>query len=138
MTIRDEQNNISCEVVFHPDGVGYLKSWFVSSPSPSDTFRGDIIKDGNKVDQIDGSWIGEIRSNGVVLYDVRQKLDASTVPAENPIPSDSRFREDLKALSEGKFDLAQAKKVELEELQRSDRALRRQGYEQRESASSDL
>jgi hypothetical protein len=109
----------------------------VSSTTPSDTFRGIILQNGLKVDEIEGSWINEIRSNGKVLYDVRKQQNLLAEYAESPLPSDSRFRPDLDALAHGDFGLAQAKKMELEELQRKDRLLRKQGYEQREESYKD-
>ena len=40
------------------------------------------------------------------------------MPVDNPLPSDARFRSDLRTLKEGKLEEAQVKKIELEEIQR--------------------
>ncbi|CEP02333.1 unnamed protein product (mitochondrion) [Plasmodiophora brassicae] len=131
MQVADRRNELDCKIVFNPDGVSYLKSFFVSSSSPSDIFRGDIMRKGSRVAQVEGSWLNEVKSNGTVLYDARVKSNVFAQAVADPLPSDSRFRADLVALAEGNFDLAQTKKVELEDAQRADRALRKQGYEQR-------
>jgi len=49
------------------------------------------------------------------------------VPVEYPLPSDSRFREDLVALRGGDVGAAQAQKEALEQRQRQDKALREVG-----------
>ncbi len=45
-------------------------------------------------------------------------------PVQSPLPSDSRFRQDLKALAAGDAEAAQAAKEAMEHLQRRDRKLR--------------
>jgi hypothetical protein len=52
-------------------------------------------------------------------------------PIPDPLPSDSRFREDLVALQSGDIDLANDAKIKLENKQRRDAKLRKEGYEKR-------
>jgi hypothetical protein len=134
MVFEDEKNHLRCEIVFNPDAQGYFKSLFFKQKTPSDFLRGEVVKVIEGADKmvlcaIEGSWLTNldiVYANGSKerLWDAKNSEDAVPTPVKDPLPSDCRFREDLKALAAENFDDAQKWKVILEEKQRGERKLR--------------
>jgi hypothetical protein len=145
MTFVDEKNNLSCDLVLNPDGLGFFKGLFSKAKSPSDTVRGQILlrpadateKDkGTVLGEITGSWLGYLDIDGVRYWDIRDTpLASQPIPTAEPLMSDSRFRDDLRYLLEGNTELAQEYKTMLEEAQRYDRKLRTKVAELRKKKS---
>ena len=109
------------------------RSFFVSSATPSDVFRGEIQHQGKVVSRVEGSWIRNVCFDGEELFDISSAEPAATLGVDDSVrlPSDCTVREDLIALSSGDYGIAQEAKVKLEVLQRADRAQRKEGAEAR-------
>eukprot|EP00762_Andalucia_godoyi_P003665 ANDGO_00721.mRNA.1 Oxysterol-binding protein 9 len=130
----DPKNHLYCELTFNPDAQGYFKSLFFKQKTPTDSFKGDIYKqiDGAEkmvICSVEGSWLTHldvIYSNNSKerIWDAKTDKESMPTSVANPLPSDCRFREDMKALKEQNFDEAQKWKVVLEEKQRLERKLR--------------
>ncbi|KAJ0400970.1 hypothetical protein P43SY_008773 [Pythium insidiosum] len=99
------------------------------SKSQADDIKGQIISTArgaakHPVSILSGSWLSHLQFDGKVYWHVESEPAFAHVPVSDPLPSDSRFREDLVALKKGDIALAQVEKLRLEELQRTDRKIR--------------
>lgn len=86
--------------------------------SPKAFYSKDMIS------YIEGNWIDYVMIDGDNYWEIGQATKTPLAPIENPLPSDSRYREDLLALINSTEDEAQKEKERLEEIQRRDRKLR--------------
>ncbi|KAL6050876.1 Oxysterol-binding protein 4 [Balamuthia mandrillaris] len=147
---RDEKNDLSCDVFINPKEGGFLSGWF-SKKTPADYFKGEIrrgaleddssedVKSGKKkrtestvICTIEGSWVSCIEFDGERYWDFKQNLPKHVPkPVDDPLPSDSRFREDLCFLAAGDLQQSGLAKTRLEEKQRYEARLRREGAELR-------
>eukprot|EP01098_Paradermamoeba_levis_P006838 TRINITY_DN2846_c0_g1_i1.p1 TRINITY_DN2846_c0_g1~~TRINITY_DN2846_c0_g1_i1.p1 ORF type:complete len:369 (-),score=119.45 TRINITY_DN2846_c0_g1_i1:98-1204(-) len=147
VSFKDEKNNLLAEVTISPPGSsGFISRLCGYSDKPlSDYMLGDIYKiskgDDDGQDQIHkasfckitGSWLGCILFDDVSYWDFRDNLKLhTTIPKENPLPSDARFREDLIHLAKGDEKGAQEMKTKLENKQRRDAKLRKEKGKERE------
>jgi len=94
-----------------------------------DYLYGHIEKDGVKVVEIIGNYMGYLDFDGVRYWDIRDKEDLHFPPRwedsdPNSLLSDAKRRTDRIFLEEKPIEEAQAEKERLEELQRHDRKLR--------------
>ena len=136
---KDEKNNLACELQFNPDAQGFLKSMFSRSKAPAaDTVRGDVFSfdpaaKPNKKGKLEptavhctaeGSWISSLKFGDETVWDINVTETFKSVPVDDPLPSDSRFREDLIALKEGDLDRAQELKELIESTRRYEARLR--------------
>jgi hypothetical protein len=104
-----------------------------------DQFIGKVyVPQGSRRDRIEreigvleGSWMEELRIDGEKLWQLDVDLPLRHTVAENPLPSDWRYREDLIWLFRGNQTIAQAWKVRLEQRQRDDRQKRVDGAKRR-------
>lgn len=135
MTFTDQINRLQCEVTFNPDSKSAFSRLFSSQKSPTDTIRGDIVQwegpsaeEGETVvvSHLEGSWMDEVKFDDEVYWKQFQFAPFETIPIDDPLPSDCRFREDLKFLLEDDEPSAQEWKETLENRQRTDRQLREQ------------
>jgi len=132
--------NIYATVKFNPEPFGFWDRFMTFSkkqPLPSDFVKGEIFKKSNTlhdnsdnerviISTLFGSWLGRIHFDGITYWDIFQQENMDTpIPVEHPLPSDSRFREDLAALQQSDFNLAQKNKVKMEEKQRNEAKLRK-------------
>ncbi|KAF5838591.1 hypothetical protein DUNSADRAFT_2575 [Dunaliella salina] len=76
---------------------------------------------------LEGSWLSHLNAGGERLWTWATEVCERFSPIETPLPSDSRFRQDLVALHEGDMAEAGRWKVLLEQQQRADKALREAG-----------
>lgn len=76
---------------------------------------------------LEGSWLSHLNAGGERLWTWATEVCKRFSPVETPLPSDSRFRQDLAALREGDMAEAGRWKVLLEQQQRADKALRETG-----------
>ena len=115
-----------------------LKKPFYCDSLPSNPFpsnKEDVIA------EITGSWLEEIKFNDKVVFSIKESAPPSIYPEDNPLPSDSRYRED-KIWLKHSFDnkefgkvfegYAQAWKLGLEAQQRFERDLRKDYYDKKE------
>ena len=92
----------------------------------SDYFEGEIKdKDGKVLSTFTGSYLSHIDFDGKRYWDIRHNIDIENYPVKNQIKSSSIYRKDSLLLFERKMDEAQEAKIELEEIQRRDRRLRK-------------
>ncbi len=99
------------------------------SYDPFPTNNEDVIS------EITGSWLEEIKFDDNVVFSIKESAPPAIYPSDNPLPSDSRFRED-KIWLQHSFDnkefgkvfegYAQSWKLGLEAQQRFDRGLRKE------------
>eukprot|EP00743_Colponemidia_sp_Colp-15_P005241 GILK01005639.1.p1 GENE.GILK01005639.1~~GILK01005639.1.p1 ORF type:complete len:969 (+),score=214.37 GILK01005639.1:81-2987(+) len=130
---KDLRNGYVCELVFNPDEKGMIGGMFSKSKTPADYFRGGIYRSGSgEIDssselvcRIEGSWLDNIDIDGVRYWSAGP-LKNRVKPVAQPLPSDSRFRDDLIALSQGNLVLSQKMKEQMENIQRHDRKLRKE------------
>lgn len=73
---------------------------------------------------IHGSWLSHLQCDQKVYWHVESEPAFQHVGIENPLESDSCFREDLIALENQQMERAQDEKLRLEQLQRHDHTLR--------------
>lgn len=114
-----------------------MKSLFVKKKagSRSDDLKGDVIGADDKVlGIIEGSWLQSItfkdKSTGKkqLLWDYEdRKNDVKAKPIDNPLPSDSRYREDIIWLAKENLQEAANWKDRLERKQRYEAKLRKEG-----------
>ena len=154
LTVTSPSENLYSEIYINPDKKGAISGIFSKQQTPSDYFMGNIwrIKDthpiltveGRKtiqdsakknyqglVQEIEGE-IGKIEGYWTLYIDIDNKRYWSfdeyrpyiVADAPNPLPSDSRFRPDLKAWIEDNQEEAQTQKDIVENLQRRDNKLR--------------
>ena len=98
-----------------------------SKPFPS--------KSEDVITEITGSWLENIIYDGKVAFDIKSNAPPSLYPVDNPLPSDSRYRED-KIWLKHSFDnkefgkvfegYAQSWKLGLEAQQRHEKVLRKE------------
>ncbi|RHZ26216.1 hypothetical protein DYB37_002564 [Aphanomyces astaci] len=126
ITFRDEANDLVCDLKLNFDE---HKGLFASNKAPTDCFRGTIMQHGDSVCDVTGSWLDELRAGDHVLWSFERDACAPLVrvPDDQVLPSDSRHRPDLRALATYDLDEAQDRKFQVEKLQRSDRAFRKDG-----------
>jgi hypothetical protein len=136
----DKKNDLACDLVFNPEAPGWVASWFTAPKHPTDWLVGDIYRlstctKNNKdvICKVEGSWLSHIDFDGKRYWDIKEVAPWSIRPAENPLPSDCRYREDLQALLRGDEEEAQRLKVQLEEKQRKEAKLRAEGRAMRTS-----
>ena len=92
----------------------------------SDYFEGEIKdKDEKVLSSFTGSYLSHIDFDGKRYWDIRRNIDIEEYPIKNQIKSSSIYRNDSLLLYEKKLDEAQDAKIELEEIQRRDRRLRK-------------
>jgi hypothetical protein len=153
---RDEQNGLSCDLVINPNDQKLFSSFFSSKKKvPTDYMRGEIVRFKNKEDikkprakvsdsdyavlcKVQGSWLSCIEFDGERYWEWNDsKLKIYTpIPVEDPLPSDSRFREDCKYLAKGDLETAGEWKRKIEQKQRKEAALRKEGYDIRKKESA--
>jgi len=145
MSFNDTKNKLECDIIFNPDQKSFLGSFFSSQKTPVDFIRGEVKKAGEVIGVVEGSWLGCLHYypgqtidsmssskdksalDRKELFNIGNEKPSYAKPADDPLPSDARYREDAVALRCGDLDLAQTKKEELENKQRKERSLRKSG-----------
>jgi hypothetical protein len=137
---RDAANNLTAYVKINPDKQSWVTSWIRNQKTPTDTVDGYICRGtptipgtlGKEVvlSKITGSWLSYLDFDNTQYWDIAT-AGALATPDDSVLPSDSRYRLDLKALIASQTESAQNLKHELEELQRNDARLRQAGYQAR-------
>ena len=142
MKFVDEKNKIKAIIKFGETGEG--KS---SSKKRTDMFYGKIYryrkgeespskKKNAKDDELNfgdleelicnlkGSWLESLKANEQELWNIDKDTPTQYYPIEHPLPSDSRFREDLLWVKRDNKKHAHEWKLKLEERQRHEKKLR--------------
>lgn len=121
---RDEKNKLTAYVDF---GAYMFKK--------QDYVWGEIKKDGKRVSEITGNYMGWLSFDDVRYWDYRES-DKVNYPVEGApyhLPSDSRNRTDGIFLVTRPVEEAQTEKERLENIQRKDKAMREASAARRES-----
>jgi hypothetical protein len=146
---RDEQNGLACDLLINPNDQKLFSSFFSSKKKvPTDYLRGEIVRFKNQEDlkkpkhkvpeseyevlsKVQGSWLSCIEFDGERFWEWNDsKLKIYTpILVDNPLPSDSRFREDVQYLAKGDLENAGEFKKKYEQKQRREAALRKEGNE---------
>eukprot|EP00696_Hemimastix_kukwesjijk_P004896 gnl/Hemi2/16262_TR5406_c0_g1_i1.p1 gnl/Hemi2/16262_TR5406_c0_g1~~gnl/Hemi2/16262_TR5406_c0_g1_i1.p1 ORF type:complete len:410 (-),score=155.90 gnl/Hemi2/16262_TR5406_c0_g1_i1:252-1481(-) len=136
LVLEDLTHHMKCEITFNPEAVGWIASFFWSPKKPTDFFRGEIFASNTAtvgkskakkqvLSTCEGSWLDYLSFDGVRYWDVKTDAPSPLAPTTDPLPSDSRFREDLQLLARKDLKNAHEAKTRLEEAQRADAKLRK-------------
>ena len=120
----------SAEVKINPEVGGWF-SW--KKKLPTDYIGGDIFKytsdpskDRSSVSKISGSWMGCVLFDDKRYWSIKDDCPKfELIPADDPLPSDSRYREDVSYLKAGDMEPATEWKAKLEDLQRAEAKIRK-------------
>jgi len=154
ITFVDEKNKLGCDIAFNPNALGFVKSLFSKQKEPSDVLSGFIYKldsslsssngisssssssskkkesssssSTNNICKVEGSWLTELIIDNIVYWNIKMQ-PSGIIYKENPLPSDCRYREDLKYLKEGNIEKAKEFKELIEDKQRSEAKIRKEG-----------
>jgi hypothetical protein len=86
----------------------YEKPGFFSSAKwPTDCIEGKLLRAGQQICTIGGSWLENLKFNNQVYWDFDTSDLIRPHPIATPLPSDCRYREDLLALMNQDMELAQ-------------------------------
>jgi len=145
MKFRDKKNKLGCDIRINPDA----NNWFFAKNNLTDYLEGTIFQiKGTDFEDVlsrevlstaEGTWLGCIQFDGITYWDWQEggeKFVANPIP--DPLPSDSRFREDLVALAGGDLVAAADWKARLENKQRREAKLRKDGIEKRKRITQNL
>jgi len=139
MEIHDVTNKIYAQARFNPEKQGFFEKIFSKTTSTrSDFFKGFItkneavLKDESRkafyskdmLSYFEGQWLEYVIIDGEHYWQLGREQPAQLINVENPLQSDTSFRQDVRLLKAGDIEGSQKAKVELEELQRRDRKLR--------------
>lgn len=76
------------------------------------------------VEEVHGQWLECLYIGEKKWWDINEQTPVRTIPVENPLPSDWRFREDLVWMKRGNKVIAEEWKLFLEVRQREEKKLR--------------
>ena len=88
---------------------------------------GEIKKNGVKICEIEGNYLGYLDFDGLRYWDARETgihFELAGEEVQNVLPSQASFRTDGRAKMSLPLEQAQTEKERLENLQRNDRKLR--------------
>lgn len=86
--------------------------------------KGSWIKNAKVVCKLEGSWLAYLDIDNQRVWTLRDSHPDSWTPVQDPLPSDSRYRQDLAMVAQGDLKAAQEWKEKLEHRQRADKKLR--------------
>jgi len=90
------------------------------------TFTSDPSKGRKSVSKISGSWMGCVLFDNKRYWSIKDDTPKfELIPAENPLPSDSRYREDILYLKSDSLPEATEWKAKLEQKQRAEAKIRK-------------
>ncbi|KAN0014925.1 hypothetical protein ACTFIU_001245 [Dictyostelium citrinum] len=134
MLFTDEKNDLACELIFNPNALGFVKSFFSKQKTPSDTIDGRIfrinnnkIKDGNceKINpddilcKMEGTWLTSFLIDQVEYWNIKMIPHGVIYrDPETTLPTDSGRRDDIKHLKMGNLEEAKKYKALIEDNQR--------------------
>ncbi|KAG2496088.1 hypothetical protein HYH03_005691 [Edaphochlamys debaryana] len=150
MVFKDVKNGLQATVDVDPQPqAGFLTGWFSRNKKPHkpDQIVGKLtrISDGTVLDTCHGNWLHYLEWDGGCaggsgrsgkekegqrlkrLWDIRTATLTPAVPVPDALPSDCRHREDVVFLAAKDQAKSQEWKHTLEERQRRDRKLRKEG-----------
>ncbi|EGG13889.1 oxysterol binding family protein [Cavenderia fasciculata] len=149
IVFTDEKNKLGCEITFNPHALGFVRSIFSKQKEPSDYFCGHVYKlnatgnsnsngkekdkkkqserlDSDNVCQVEGSWLTHLAFDNVNYWELKM-VPQGVIYESDPLSTDSRYREDLRYLKEGNIEKAKEYKSLIEDKQRTEAKLRKEG-----------
>lgn len=90
--------------------------------------NGSVVVDTIVLATCSGNWLSHLDWGGERRWTLAEDAPEEWDPLPAPLPSDARYREDLAALAAGDLLLAQRAKEALEQRQRADAKLRKEGH----------
>ncbi|CAI5747327.1 unnamed protein product [Peronospora destructor] len=133
MMFEDKKNHLQCELRLNPDAKSGMGGMFMSSKTPTDSFRGVVLDTSvsppREICDVSGSWLHDLVFGNKTYWSIEKYQSGCMMPYPEGklLASDSRHREDLHYLAAGDLDESQEWKVKLEVLQRADRKARLDG-----------
>ena len=106
------------------EGIIYIPKKGVPVPKKPPKRIADLTDIQTELARISGSWLEGLSINGVNYWQIEKSILSRIIYANNPIPSDVRFREDVIWVHRAQFQKGQAWKDAIEIRQRDDRKLR--------------
>lgn len=97
------------------------------SPTAPSTYNAEpepVPGEGVPVCVVEGSWLSHVNMAGRRYWAIHRDRPDRWQPVPDPLPSDSRYRQDLVVLGSGDMKGAQRAKEMLEEMQRIDKKAR--------------
>ena len=85
-----------------------------------------VGKEDEVLGAISGRWTQSIKCDSEVIFDVNGTVPFKVIDEVKPLESDGKFRKDRMLVEVKKLEEAQIAKEELEEIQRTDRKLRKE------------
>ena len=129
MVFEDLRNNLRLDLQVDPNfetGFSLGGTFRSKGGVEHDVLRGEIMRGGKAVDEVCGSWLTHVAfAESARVYWRIGNPGQFPEPPGHPLPSDSSFRGDLRAVSKGDMGGAQEWKHRLEERQRKDAKLRK-------------
>eukprot|EP00005_Dracoamoeba_jomungandri_P002071 CAMPEP_0174252632 /NCGR_PEP_ID=MMETSP0439-20130205/2020_1 /TAXON_ID=0 /ORGANISM="Stereomyxa ramosa, Strain Chinc5" /LENGTH=390 /DNA_ID=CAMNT_0015333195 /DNA_START=14 /DNA_END=1186 /DNA_ORIENTATION=+ len=129
IVFEDKKNNLTCSLEFNPEAPSWLGSWFTAPKYPTDYVMGDIkcSKTDKLLSHVEGSWLSHLEFDKKRYWDLYKTEIHLLRPVKTSLPSDCRNRSDLIALAREDFDGAVSNKLHLEQKQRKEARLRKEG-----------
>ena len=154
LTVTSPSEFLYCEIAFNPDKKGAISGIFTRSQTPADFFVGSIqrirsthpilTEEGMKsmreagkkslakmteeveaeIGKVEGYWTMFLDIDKQRFWSFDEYRPYPLASIEDPLPSDSSLRPDLKCMVENNLEEAQVQKDILENIQRRDRKLR--------------
>jgi len=139
LELEDKTNKIYAQGRFNPEKQGVFEKIFNKTTfTRPDFFKGfitknkELLKDASRkafyskemLSYFEGQWLEFLVIDGEKYWDLEYDRPATAYEIDDPLPSDSTLRPDMKPLVEGNLDKAQKEKDILEDIQRNDRKLR--------------
>ncbi|OMJ79246.1 hypothetical protein SteCoe_20799 [Stentor coeruleus] len=154
LTVTCPSENLYSEINFYPDKKGAISGLFAKAQTPADFFTGFIHRVKNthpimteqgrkameesakkslanytddieaELGKIEGYWTMFLDIDNQRFWSIDEYRPYLITSVPNPLPSDSTFRSDLKAMQEENLEEAQIQKDILENIQRRDAKLR--------------
>jgi hypothetical protein len=122
-----------------PSTSSFLGSLFGGSKKlPSDYLVGEVYrlegKERKRISRMQGTWLGAVEFDGRRYWTITDPATPhQPCPDSVALPSDCRFREDIRLLKSGRIKEAAEAKLRLEEAQRRDARLRKEAKEKRQA-----
>ncbi|KAJ4453629.1 putative Oxysterol-binding protein 9 [Paratrimastix pyriformis] len=147
---RDTANRIGAEISINCDAPGFLRGLFARGKSLADTCRGTIFRypatlaprlnglvipsdtekaQCEKLADIEGGWFSYLEIAHERLWEINRERPFHCEDVERALPSDARFREDLRVHALGNNEASNVIKIRMEEQQRHEARLRKQYHD---------
>lgn len=138
----DRTNKLKCVIKFDPSDrrpmydkkrkdvyTGLIYKYKETKKEIDDDKMKDIEE---RIEEVHGQWLKCLYFGETKWWDINEQTPVRTIPVENPLCSDWRYREDLIWVKRGDRKIAETWKLFLEVRQRAEKAMRIEGKKKRE------